>query len=205
MILLNLLPHRAAKRAQRKRAYFFALGAAAVLGGVLGGLWWTWVVQSISIQQSRNEYLIAGIKKLDAQIKDVGTIKEEINALRERQKSVEDLQSGRNAPVHLLEGLVLHLPEGVQISSLKQSGNKVSVSGVAQSNERVSELLRNLSRDSKWLHRPELQEIRGAVVGTGARESRRVVNFSMSFELRAAEAPAASETPAPSAPAPKKS
>ncbi|MCZ7153876.1 PilN domain-containing protein, partial [Salmonella enterica] len=83
----------------------------------------------------------------------------EITALRARQKAVEDLQSDRNLPVHMLNELVAQLPDGVYLSSIKQEGLVVTMQGTAQSNERVSEMLRNLSEGTPWISKPELAEI----------------------------------------------
>ncbi len=184
MILINLLPHREAARKRRKEAFFVTLGAAALLGGLICGAVYVWYQAQISTQQSKNVFLQTEIKKLEAQIKDVATLQAEIAALRARQQAVEDLQSDRNTPVHLLNELVKQLPDGVYVNSMKQEGITVSLLGVAQSNERVSELLRNLSNNSTWLTKPELIEIVAASVSLSARDQRRVSNFSIKAQLR---------------------
>ncbi len=184
MILINLLPHREAARKRRKEAFFVTLGAAALLGGLICGAVYVWYQAQISTQQSKNSFLQTEIKKLEAQIKDVATLQAEIAALRARQQAVENLQSDRNTPVHLLNELVKQLPDGVYVNSMKQDGLTVSLLGVAQSNERVSELLRNLSNNSTWLTKPELIEIVAASVSLSARDQRRVSNFSIKAQLR---------------------
>jgi len=123
------------------------------------------------------------IKKFDEQIKDIAGLETEIAALRARQQAVEDLQADRNMPVHLLTDLVSQLPEGVYISSMSQAGQTVNLLGVAQSNERVSELLRNLSSKSVWLTRPELIEIVAGSVALTPRDQRRVSNFNIRVSL----------------------
>jgi type IV pilus assembly protein PilN len=128
------------------------------------------------------------IKRLEGQIKDIATLQEEIAALRARQQAVEDLQADRNMPVYLLNELVRQLPDGVYVTGLKQENQVVSIQGVAQSNERVSELLRNLSNNSPWLTKPELIEIVSSSVALG-KEQRRVANFQMKVRLlRSSEA-----------------
>ena len=160
MILINLLPHREEKRSQRKRAFFAGL-AACVLGGiVIVGVWYSALQQMTSVQDSRNSFLKAEIARLDAQIKDIATLTSEIAALKARQKAVEDLQTDRNVPVHLLNELVRQTPEGVYLSTIKQTGQVVAMTGIAQTNERVSEFLRNTLYNSPWLEKPELVEIR---------------------------------------------
>ncbi|MBK6004673.1 PilN domain-containing protein [Ramlibacter ginsenosidimutans] len=196
MILINLLPHREAARKRRREIFYAALGAAAVGGLVVAGGIWLWFTAQISAQQDRNRILSTEISKLESQIKDIATLQEEIAALRARQQAVEDLQSDRNMPVHLLNELVKQLPDGVYLTSMKQNGGVVALTGVAQSNERVSELLRNLSSNSPWLTHPELAEIVAGNVQIG-KDQRRVANFRMSVKLlRASEVKVVAKAPA---------
>jgi type IV pilus assembly protein PilN len=189
VILINLLPHREAARKRRREVFFISLGAAAVIGGVIAGGIYGWYQVQISNQQDRNVLLQTEIKKLEAQIKDIATLQQEIAALRARQQAVEDLQADRNLPVHLLNEIVKQLPDGVYLTSMKQDNQVVSITGMAQSNERVSELLRNLNGKSPWIARPELVEIQSASVQLSPRDTRRVSNFTMKVRLlRASEA-----------------
>ena len=204
MILINLLPHREAARKRRREAFFAALGASAVAGIVVAGAIYLWYAAQISSQQGKNMVLQTEIKRLEGQIKDIATLQAEIAALRARQQAVEDLQADRNMPVHLLNELVKQLPDGVYVSSLKQENQTVTIQGTAQSNERVSELLRNLGSNSPWLTKPELVEITAGSVTLSPRDQRRVANFNMRVRLlRASEAQkaaaAASGASAPSA------
>ncbi len=189
MILINLLPHREAARKRRREAFYAALGASAVAGVVVAGAIYLWYAAQISNQQSKNMVLQTEIKVLEGQIKDIATLQAEIAALRARQQAVEDLQADRNMPVHLLNELVKQLPDGVYVSSLKQENQVVTIQGTAQSNERVSELLRNLGSNSPWLTKPELIEITAGSVTLSPRDQRRVANFNMRVRLlRASEA-----------------
>jgi type IV pilus assembly protein PilN len=203
VILINLLPHREAARKRRREAFFMSLGAAAVVGGVIAGVIYGWYAAQISSQQSRNMLLQTEIKHLEGQIKDIENLQTEIAALRARQQAVEDLQADRNLPVHLLNELVKQLPDGVYLTSMKQDNQVVTITGMAQSNERVSELLRNLSGKSPWIARPDLGEITAASVQLGPRDSRRVSAFTMKVKLlRASEvAKAAGAASGASAPA----
>ena len=167
-----------------------------MLGGVIAGVIFTWYQGQISIQQDRNRFLTQQIAKLDAEIKDIASLQQQIASLRARQTAVEDLQAGRNLPVYLLEELVNQIPEGVFLRSMKQDNTSVLVAGTAQSQERVSELLRNLSNNSPALTRPELVEIVAANAAISGDDKRRVANFSMRMTLRK---PSASATPAPAA------
>jgi type IV pilus assembly protein PilN len=188
VILINLLPHREAARKRRREAFFATLGVSALMGGVIAGGIFLWYAAQISNQQSKNVVLQTEIKRLEGQIKDIATLQEEIAALRARQQAVEDLQADRNMPVHLLNEMVRQLPDGVYVTNLKQENQVVSIQGVAQSNERVSELLRNLSNNSPWLTKPELVEIVSSSIALG-KEQRRVANFQMKVRLlRSSEA-----------------
>lgn len=197
MILINLLPHREEKRRQRKRAFFVGLGACALGGVVAAGLWFSVLQQMTSAQESRNDFLNAEIARLDIQIKDIATLRTEIEALKARQKAVEDLQTDRNVPVHLLDELVRQTPEGVYLTSIKQTAQVVAIVGVAQTNERVSEFLRNALYNSPWLEKPELVEIKSISQTTAGREQRRLSEFSMRVTLKRPQAAA----PAVAAPA----
>ena len=201
MILINLLPHREAARKRRSDIFNASLAASALFGGLIAGAVFLWYQAEISAQQSTNFTLETEIKRLEGQIKDISGLEAEIAALRARQQAVEDLQSDRNLPVHLLTELVNQLPDGVYISKMTQVDQVVTINGVAQSNERVSDLLRNLSNNTPWFTKPELVEIVAGTVSLGARDQRRVSNFVMRVRLvRASEAEKATKTAAASAP-----
>lgn len=185
MILINLLPHREEKRRLRKQAFFVGLGVSVAVGAGAAALWYGIQMQMISAQQDRNAYLTTAIQKLDEEIKDVSTLKAEIEALKARQRAVEDLQTDRNMPVYLLNELVTQTPEGIYLTSVKQDGQSVLVTGVAQSNERVSEFLRNTNTRSSWLEHPELVEIKANVQAVrDARDAKRLFEFSMRVGLK---------------------
>jgi type IV pilus assembly protein PilN len=183
MIRINLLPHREAKRKQMQAAFV----AMLVLGGLLGvavvlavgG----WNASRIAIQDQRNTVLATENAALDKKIKDIATLKEEINALKSRQQAVEDLQGDRNQPVYLFDELVRQTPEGVQLRSFEQSGQRVILNGYAQSQERVAELLRNLSGNSPWLERPDLTEVKAAVL-TQNKIVRKAVEFTLAVSIK---------------------
>jgi len=160
MIRINLLPHREEKRKQRKAAFLRMLVLSAVLGLAVVLAASGYFAAQIANQTQRNEFIKAENAKLDEQIKEIATLKQEIEALKARQQAVEDLQSDRNQPVYLMDELVKQAPEGIYLKSFKQDGQRVALNGYAQSNERVSELLRNLGNNSPWLERPDREEIR---------------------------------------------
>lgn len=183
MVKINLLPHREEKRKQRKAAFVALLGSAALIGGLIvlagGGV----IAAQISAQTERNDFIKAENAKLDVQIKEIATLRQEIEALKARQQAVEDLQSDRNQPVYLMDELVKQVPEGVYLKSFKQEGQRVALNGYAQSNERVSELLRNVGNNSAWLERPDLIEIRSTGIGAG-RDAKKVFDFTVNVGIK---------------------
>ena len=201
MILINLLPHREEARKRRRETFYATLGAFFLLGGLIGGVIYTWYQAQISAQQAKNTYLKQEITKLDGQIKEIAGLQAELASLKARQEAVESLQSDRNLPVHLLSELVVQLPDGVYINSMKQENRNILLAGVAQSNERVSELLRNLANNSPWLTKPELVEIVAGSVNLTPKDQRRVSNFSIRVALKPAVDPSKVGASAPRAPA----
>ena len=183
MVRINLLPHREEKRKQRKAAFLalMVLSALAGIGIVLlvGG----YNARAIAVQEQRNAVLQTAIAALDVKIARIATLKQEINALKARQQAVEDLQGDRNQPVYLLDELVRQTPEGVYLKGFRQDGQRVAVDGYAQSQERVSELLRNLSSASPWLERPDLIEVKAGTIGQ-AKNPRKVVEFSLVVNIK---------------------
>jgi type IV pilus assembly protein PilN len=197
VILINLLPHREARRQQRKNAFFAGIGMAVLFGAAVVGGWWTLVNAQINAQGDRNQFLANEIKRLDAQIADVATLKAEIEALKARQKAVEDLQADRNMPVYLLNELVKQTPEGVYLTSVKQGGQQVAITGVAQTNERISEFLRNTAYSSPWLEKPILVEIKAQTMQVaGSKDQRRMFAFVMGVTLKRPPAPGAAASAA---------
>ena len=199
MILINLLPHREAARKQKREFFFVTLGVAFLLGVLISGGIFSWFQTQISDQKGKNTFLKSEITKLEIQIKDIAGLQQEITALRARQTAVEELQGNRNLPVYLLTELVKQLPDGVYINSMKQENQVVMITGVAQSNQRISELLSNLGNNSPWLTKPDLVEITASTVTLSARDQRRVSNFSMRVSLKRASEPAVAGAPATAA------
>jgi type IV pilus assembly protein PilN len=184
MILINLLPHREAAKLKRKESFFVSLAASALMGGLLSVLLFVWYQVQIAEQQGRNTLLKTENARLDVQIKEVATLEKEIAGLRARQEAVENLQTERNLPVHLLNELVKQVPDGVFIKSLKQEASLVSLTGTAQSNERVAEFLRNLSSENPYVTKPELVEIVSGTTALTPKEQRRVSNFVITVQLK---------------------
>nr|WP_233167609.1 PilN domain-containing protein [Xylophilus sp. ASV27] len=196
-----MLPHREAARKRRRDAFNTAMLGSVLLGGLIACGIYLWYQSQIETQQGRNQFLKSEITRLESQIKEIANLESEIAALRARQKAVEDLQSDRNLQVHLLNELVRQLPDGVYLSDVKQMEQTVTLKGSAQSNERVSELLRNLGSKAPWLSKPQLVEIVAGTVNLSPRDQRRVANFTISVHLlRSSEMQAANATSGAAAP-----
>src|SRR3989338_2408733 len=175
MIRINLLPHRAEKRRARQ-VQFAALGViSVVLGALLVGFVHVAITTQISHQERRNGYLKQEIAVLDKQIDEIKKLREQTQSLLVRKDAVEKLQSDRSDVVHLLDQMLRILPDGVYLKTLKQAGNKINLAGYAQSNARISTLMRAVE-DSPWLESPALVEIRGSSAA-GARVSEVTLPF----------------------------
>jgi len=201
VILINLLPHREEKRKRRKIAFFAGLGLAAVAGLAVVGIWYGVVEQLTVAQQERNQFLSTEIAKLESEIKDIATLKAEIASLTARQKAVEDLQIDRNMPVNLLNELVKQTPEGMYFTSVKQEGQVITITGVAQTQERVSEFLRNTAYNSEWIVKPELVESKATTIVAANREQKRLFDFTVRVTVKRPQDKPVASAEAPAIPA----
>jgi type IV pilus assembly protein PilN len=195
MILINLLPYREARRLARQRNFFLGVALSAVAGLILVATGLSGLTQLTYAQEQRNAYLQTETSRLDGQIKDIASLRAEIDALKARLQAIEDLQTDRNVPVHLLNELVRLSPEGLVLKSLVQAGADVVVTGLAQSNERVSELLRNAAQNGDWVERPELIEVKSALTDVSTRERGRVYEFSLRLKVKRPVAQPAAQKP----------
>ena len=185
MIRINLLPHREEKRKRRQQQFGVLAGIAAVLGLLVAGAVWVFLDQQESQQKANVAYMKTEIDKLDKQIEEIRKIREETASLLAKKQVVEGLQSNRSEPVQLLDQLLRQLPEGVYLKAIKQQGVKVNVQGYAQSNARVSTLMRNLGA-SPYLENAELVEIKAALLDNNP--NKRVNEFSMNISIKRAKA-----------------
>ncbi len=190
MIRINLLPHREMRRERRKKD-FIGLGVlTTIVAGAITFMVGVYNANEVSKQVDRNSFIQKKNEELDAEIKEIASLRQEIEGLKARQKAVEELQSDRTVPVHLLDELVKYTPEGIFIKQIKQEEKKLTVIGLAQSNERVSELLRNLQSNTPWMEKPELIEIKSATLGptNNSREGKRVFEFQLSTTIKSTPA-----------------
>jgi type IV pilus assembly protein PilN len=179
-VRINLLPHREERRKRARTHFAVMAGVTGAIGLAIVATGYVYLSGRISIQEDRNQFMKREIGKLDKEIEEIGKLKDEIAALLARKQVIETLQSDRAQTVYLLTELVRQTPEGVFLKSVKQQGMGVSVVGYAQSNARVSTLMRNIE-SSPWLANPRLIEIKATNVG-----KMRVSEFSMNFALKRA-------------------
>ncbi len=198
MVRVNLLPHREQKRQARQRQFISMAIGLAVLGVAIVGLVHIVIAARIENQNGRNTLLKTEIAKLDEQIKEIDKLREQTQALLARKQIVETLQSNRTEAVHLLDQLVRQLPDGLYLKSVRQVGAKVTLTGYAQSNARVSTLMRSIE-SSPWLATPELIEIKSVPL-----DKQKVNEFTLSLQMkRSVEAqPPKGKLPAAAAKAP---
>jgi type IV pilus assembly protein PilN len=189
MVRINLLPHREQKRQARQRQFVSLAVGLAILGIAVVGLGHVVIAARIDNQNSRNNLLKTEITKLDEQIKEIDRLRDQTQALLARKQVVETLQANRTEAVHLLDQLVRQLPDGVYLKTVRQNGARVTLVGYAQSNARVSTLMRNIE-SSPWLGTPELIEIRSVAL-----DKQKVNEFTLAMQVKRA-APAGVSKPA---------
>jgi type IV pilus assembly protein PilN len=193
VVRINLLPHREQKRIARQRQFISLVVSLVILGLAVVGLVHGFLSAQIDNQKSRNTLLKGEIVKLDDQIKEIDKLRDQIQQVLARKQVVETLQANRSEAVHMFDQLVRQLPDGVYLKSVKQSGSKVQMIGYAQSNARVSTLMRNIE-GSPWIDKPELVEIKlvptpGAQAAKGS-EVPKINEFTLNFQVKRAAAPA---------------
>ena len=194
MIRLNLLPHREQKRQARKRQFISLAISLSILAVAVVALVHVVMASRIENQNSRNQLLKSEIAKLDEQIKEIDRLREQTQALLARKQIVETLQTNRTEAVHLIDQVVRQLPDGIYLRSVKQTDTKVTLVGYAQSNARVSTLMRNIE-SSPWLEKPALVEIKSVQLQGG-----KANEFTLNLQLKRAAPP---EAPVSSPPAKK--
>ena len=178
MTRINLLPHREERRKRARQHFFILAGGAAVIGVLIVVVMHGYYATRIETQNERNKFLKNEIVKLDKDIAEIKKLRDEIAALLARKQVIETLQADRAQTVHLLDELVRQTPEGVYLKSVKQTGMAIALTGYAQSNARVSNLMRNIEA-SPYLERPQLIEVSATTV-----DRKRVSQFSMNLALK---------------------
>jgi type IV pilus assembly protein PilN len=189
-VRINLLPHREERRKRGRQHFAVLAGLTAVLGIVIVGAGYLYISRQIATQEERNAFLKSEIAKLDKEIAEIKKLKDEIAALLARKQIIETLQADRAQTVHLLDQLVRQMPEGVYLKSVRQRGLGVNLVGYAQSNARVSTLMRNIE-SSPWLANPKLVEIKAMTVN-----KKRLAEFNLDLAVKRAQPKDAAKAPA---------
>ena len=189
-VRVNLLPHREERRKRGRQHFSVLAGLTAALGVAVVGAGYLYISGMIATQQDRNAFLKTEIAKLDKEIAEIKKLKDEIAALLARKQIIETLQADRAQTVYLLDQLVRQMPEGVYLKSLRQRGLAVNLQGYAQSNARVSTLMRNIE-SSPWLADPKLVEIRASTVN-----KKRLSEFNMNIMVKRVQLKDAAKAPA---------
>ena len=189
-VRINLLPHRELKRAARKREFIFIAAGTLIFALATAFLAHTILAGMVEAQLNKNKFLKAEIAKVDKEIEEIQRLKEQTAALLARKQIVETLQTNRTESVHLLDQLVRQLPDGVYLKSVRQSADKINLTGYAQSNARIATLMRNIDT-SPWLSNAELVETKAVQLN-----NLRVNEFSLNIQLKR-EVPIDAGKPAP--------
>jgi type IV pilus assembly protein PilN len=178
MIRINLLPHREEKRRARRQQFYAVGGLIAVLVGVIWFLGYTVINRYISAQEQQNLFLKTQVAEIDKDIAEIRRLREQTESLLSRKRIIESLQANRTETVYLFNELAHQVPDGVYLKTLKQTAEKIQLTGYAQTNSRVSILMRNLE-SSPLLEKPDLMEIKAVTLG-----NRRVSEFNMNVQIK---------------------
>ncbi len=191
MARINLLPWRERERAERQREFLTLLGFVALFGVLLVFAGHVFINNRISDQEARNDFLRAEIHKVDRRIREIKELEKTKQALLDRMEIIQRLQRSRPEIVHLFDELVKTLPQGVYLTRVKQTGDRLLIEGKAESDARVSTYMRNLDQ-SPWFRDPRLQ-----VIETPAEEKagprRNLRKFSLEVFKESPGAPAATD------------
>lgn len=173
MIRINLLPHREEMRKARRQQFGLFAALAAVAGLAVWFVGHTIIAGYIDSQDEKNIFLKQEIAVLDKEISEIKGLREQAEALLSRKQVIESLQTNRTETVQVFNELARQMPEGVFLKTLKQTGSRINLTGYAQSNARVSNLMRNLEA-SPYLERADLVEVKAATLN-----NRRVSEFNL--------------------------
>ena len=177
MIKINLLPHREEARRARRQQFYVLMGLTTVLVGVIWFLGFSIISRQIDVQMSKNEFLKSEIALLDKDIAEIKKLKSQTDSLLARKRVIEALQANRTEMVHLFNELAKRVPEGIYLRTLTQTEQKIAITGVAQSNARITTLMNNLD-ESPLLENSTLIETKAEIVG-----NRRLNAFSVNTSI----------------------
>ncbi|RRJ83153.1 PilN domain-containing protein [Aestuariirhabdus litorea] len=167
MARINLLPWREELREEKKKQFFMTLAGVAIIAAGVVFLVGREVEGMIDHQIARNDYITKEIKVLDQKIKEISELRKKREELLARMKVIQDLQGTRPVIVRVFDEVARSVPDGVFFSSLTLRGNNLAVQGVAESNNRVSSLMRDFDQ-SEWFQNPNLQAVNKTKAGSGS-------------------------------------
>lgn len=185
MARINLLPWRTDRRKQREREFYMLLASSAIGGLLVLFVLIGWMGARIDNQQDRNTFLQGQIKDIDKQIEEIKDLDKTRSQLLTRKQIIEQLQSNRSQMVHLFDEMVKTIPDGVKLTSMKQTGDILTLEGVAESNARVASYMRNID-NSPWMGRTDLRKIENKA-GTKEVDKKAPYVFSLDVKLRKPE------------------
>lgn len=165
MARINLRPWREERRAEKQREFLTALAGVAIAGLLFVFLQDRLVTSNIENQQARNSYLTGEISSLERKIKEIDALKEKRDQLIERMRIIQELQGNRPVIVHLFDEMVRSLPDGIHYKSLTREGDILAIQGRAESNNRISSLMRRLD-GSEWFTDPNLTAVKAVEDGS---------------------------------------
>lgn len=179
MATINLLPWREERRQLIKQQFLVVLGGVAVLGALLVLLGVTVMNSAISDQEGRNRYIQTHIDKLNREVREISELEKRRQQLIDRMNIIQDLQGTRPLIVRVFDEMVRTLPDGLFFTSVVRRGNSINVEGIAESNNRVSSLMRKLD-GSPWFDDPNL-----TAVSAASRYGEQASSFRLSFKISA--------------------
>lgn len=185
MTRINLLDWRAQRREQRKKQFVALMIAGVLVAAAIFGSGYLGMQGALDNQEARNAYLKQEIVEVDRKIKEIEELERVKNNLLSRMRVIEELQASRSATVHFFDEIVNTLPEGVSLTSIKQSGTAVTIEGTAESNGRVSTYMKNLE-GSQWFRDPRL-----VVIKTSDKNALRRSDFTLQVKNLTKAAPGA--------------
>ena len=177
MIRVNLLPHREEKRKARRQQFYAMAVAVLILAALIWLFGFLTINRLIAAQDEKNAFLKSEIATLDKDIAEIKQLKEKMDIQLARNRVIESLQATRAETVHLFTELARQVPDGISLKSVKQTGRKITINGLAQANARVSELMQKLD-ESPLLEHPVLIEIKAANI-----DRRRISEFNMTIDI----------------------
>ena len=199
MANINLLPWRQELRAELKKQFFTVLAGACFIGAGVVYMYDMKIQSDISYQMQNNDKIVAETQKLEQDIKEIDSLTAKRTRLIDRMAVIQNLQGNRSVIVHQFDELVRAIPDGVYLTYLEKKGEKFSIEGIADANNRVSNLMRNLDK-SDWFTGSSLTSVTSKDDKKTDEESASKFKLSATEERQSKDKPAAAPVPVAAAP-----